>query len=95
MTVALRKPMSLDAFVAWEERQALRYEFDGYQPVAMTGGTVEQGLIQANIIRQVGNRLSGTPCRILGSHVKVLVAGSVRYPDAFVVRDPTQRSRDR
>lgn len=83
--------MSLDAFLDWEERQPVRYEFDGFQPVAMIGGTVEQGLIQANIIRQVGNRLSGTPCRVLGSHVKVLAAGSVRYPDAFIVCGPTQR----
>lgn len=39
MNVALRKPMALPEFLAWEERQELRYEFDGVQPVAMTGGT--------------------------------------------------------
>ena len=37
--------MTLDQFLAWEERQALRYEFDGWQPVAMTGGTVARELI--------------------------------------------------
>ena len=41
MNVALRKPMTLEAFLAWEERQELRYEFDGFQPVAMTGGTFD------------------------------------------------------
>lgn len=39
MTVALRRPMTLAEFLAWEERQGLRFEFDGFQPVAMTGGT--------------------------------------------------------
>ena len=39
MDVALRKPMSLAEFLAWEERQELRYEFDGFRPVAVTGGT--------------------------------------------------------
>ena len=39
MNVSLRKPMTIDQFLAWEERQELRYEFDGLQPVAMTGGT--------------------------------------------------------
>ena len=39
MNVVLRKPMTLEAFLAWEERQELRYEFDGFQPIAMTGGT--------------------------------------------------------
>jgi hypothetical protein len=45
MNVALRKPMTLAEFLAWEERQDLRYEFDGSQPVAMTGGTVDHEAI--------------------------------------------------
>ena len=39
MNLALRKPMTLAEFLEWEERQPLRYEFDGVGPVAMTGGT--------------------------------------------------------
>ena len=35
MNIALRKPMTLTEFLAWEERQELRYEFDGFQPVAV------------------------------------------------------------
>ena len=31
--------MTLAEFLDWEERQELRYEFDGFQPIAMTGGT--------------------------------------------------------
>jgi hypothetical protein len=37
MTVALRRPMTLPEFLGWEERQELRFEFDGVQPVGMTG----------------------------------------------------------
>ena len=37
MNLALRKPITLAEFLAWEERQPLRYEFDGVGPVAMTG----------------------------------------------------------
>ncbi len=39
MADALAKPMTLESFLAWEERQELRYEFDGFRPIAMTGGT--------------------------------------------------------
>jgi hypothetical protein len=46
MTVALRKSISLDDFLKWEERQELRHEFDGFQPVAMTGRTSEHSAIQ-------------------------------------------------
>ena len=40
MNLAVRKPMSLAEFLEWEDRQELRYEFDGVEPSAMTGGTV-------------------------------------------------------
>jgi Uma2 family endonuclease len=85
MNIALRKPMSLQEFLAWEERQELRYEFDGFQPKAMTGGTSEHAAIQRNLLTALTNRLRGKPCQPFGSHLKVLVAGSIRYPDAFVV----------
>jgi Uma2 family endonuclease len=91
MSSALRKLMTLEEFLAWEEREELRWEFDGFAPVATTGGTVEQGLIQTNLIGELGNRLRGGPWRVLGSHVKIAVAGSIRYPDAFVVCTPAPR----
>ena len=50
MNVALRKPMTLEQFLSWEERQQMRYEFDGFQPVAMTGGTEAHAAIQRNLI---------------------------------------------
>ncbi|MBV9749242.1 MAG: hypothetical protein JO157_10540 [Acetobacteraceae bacterium] len=50
MNVALRKPMSLDEFLARERAQDLRYEFDRFQPIAMTGGTVEHSEIATNIV---------------------------------------------
>ena len=37
MNLAVPKPMSLTQFLAWEERQELRYEFDGTRPIAMVG----------------------------------------------------------
>ncbi len=39
MSIALRKPMTIDEFLDWEAQQPLRYEFDGFQPIAMAGGT--------------------------------------------------------
>lgn len=84
MNVALRKPMTMAEFLDWEERQDLRWEFDGFAPVAMTGGTLAHGLIQGNLIVALSTRLRGTPCRAVGSDVKINAAGTIRYPDAFV-----------
>ena len=88
MSTALRPPMDLDAFLAWENRQELRYEFDGFAPLAMTGGTFAHAAIQRNLLTALTNRLRGRPCQAIGSELKVLVAGSVRYPDAFVICSP-------
>jgi len=80
--------MTLEQFLAWEERQELRYEFDGFQPIAMTGGTAGHSAIQVNLLAALRTRLRSTPCRPHGSELKIEVAGSVRYPNAFVVCAP-------
>ncbi len=49
MNLAVRKPTSLTEFLEWEDRQELRYEFDGVGPVAMTGGTYGHSGIQGNL----------------------------------------------
>jgi Uma2 family endonuclease len=88
MNIAMRRPMTLEEFLAWEDRQELRYEFDGFQPIAMTGGTAAHAGIQANLIAALITRLRGKPCRAFGSELKIAVAGRIRYPDAFVICTP-------
>jgi Uma2 family endonuclease len=88
MSVALTKPMTLDEFLAWEDRQDERWEFDGFNPVAMTGGTARHSAIQANLITALVTRLRGKPCRAYTSDLKVRTSSSIRYPDAFVVCSP-------
>jgi Uma2 family endonuclease len=80
--------MTLQEFLVWEDRQELRYEFDGFQPVAMTGGTAAHAGIQRNIVFSLTGRLRGKPCQPYGSELKIAVAGRIRYPDAFVVCTP-------
>ncbi len=89
MNLAIRKPMSLAEFLEWEERQELRYEFDGVEPVAMTGGTVGHATIQGNLAIAIGGRLRGKPCRFYGSDLKIRVADDhIRYPDGMIVCSP-------
>ena len=88
MNIAIRKPMTVDQFLAWEEGQELRFEFDGFQPIAMAGGTAAHSAIQTNLIVALGVRLRGRPCRPHGSELKIEVAGRIRYPEAFVVCTP-------
>lgn len=91
MNHALRKAMTVDEFLAWEEQQPGRWEFAGFAPVAMVGGTFEHAAISINIVSSLRDRLRGTPCRVVNSGVKIMVAGRIRYPDAFVVCTPVAR----
>lgn len=88
MTVAVRQPWTLSDFLTWEERQEMRHEFDGFQPVAMTGGTLAHATIQANLAISIGGRLRGTSCRFLGSDLKVITETTSRYPDGLVTCTP-------
>ncbi len=46
MSAVLKQAMSLEAFLDWESRQEFKYEFDGFEPVAMNGVNVAHSLIQ-------------------------------------------------
>lgn len=86
MNIALRKPrMTRDEFFDWAEAQDRRYEFDGFEPVAMVGGTINHSRISHNIYAALRARLQGTGCEPLGHDAGVATIGNaVRYPDALI-----------
>ena len=81
----MRKLMTMAEFLDWEQRQELRHEFDGFQPVAMTGGSIAHGRLQRNIAFALTGALRGTPCEFLPSDVQLRLESSVRYADGMVV----------
>ncbi len=66
MSQMLREAMTPEEFLAWEAKQELKWEFGGFQPVAMVGATLVHVAIQGNIITALNNRLRGEPCRPFG-----------------------------
>jgi Uma2 family endonuclease len=86
MSVAFQEPMTLMELLDWEERQELRWEFDGFEPVAMTGGTDSHETTGGTLRALLYDRLRGKLCRVRGPTLKIEVAGRIRYPDAFVFR---------
>jgi len=78
---------SLDAFLAWEERQELRYELlPGGVITMMAGGTSDHDAVAMNIVAALHPQLRGRGCIIHGANLKVRAsaANAVVYPDAFV-----------
>jgi Uma2 family endonuclease len=85
MNVALRKSWTQDAFISWAQTQSERYEFDGSQPVAMTGGNAAHAMIGRNVNFALRSRLRGGVCSSMGPDAGIeTVGGAVRYPDALV-----------
>ena len=86
------KPMELADFLAWEDRQDLRHEFDGVQAFAMTGGTGAHAAIQRRLLAELDGKLDGKLCQPYGSELKIQTLPGIRYPDAFVVCTPVAPS---
>jgi Uma2 family endonuclease len=92
MSASLR-PLTLAEFLDWERRQPERYEFDGIQPVAMTGASIGHARLVLRLATALGRRLP-PGCEAFAGDLKVLTAtGRARYPDVTVVcgtLDPTE-----
>ena len=88
MSQAHLVPMTPDEFLAWEAKQELKWEFDGFQPVAMTGGTRAHSVVQRNLLSALDARLDGESCQAYGSDLKVQTGRSYRYPDVSVSCTP-------
>ena len=87
------RPLALDEFLEWERDQAERYEFDGIQPVAMTGGSVAHARLVRRLVAALSARLRAG-CEAFGGDLKVLTAGRARYPDATVACGPLEPRSD-
>ena len=84
MSIALTRPWSVEEFFASSIHQDGRYEFDGFAPVAMTGGNANHSRIAQNIYFALTGRLRGTPCGCYGPDLGVRIGNAIRYPDALV-----------
>jgi Uma2 family endonuclease len=84
--MALRKHrrMTLDEFLAWEERQDCRHEFLQGEIVSMVGGTVAHNQIAGNVYAALRSELRGSPCRVFQETMRIRADESVFYPDVFV-----------
>jgi Uma2 family endonuclease len=84
MSTALAKPLSLEEFLAWEDRQDERYELSNGTVRLMTGSTRRHDAIRMAILNSLFNQLKGKPCHVHADIKIVCRSGNVRYPDAAV-----------
>ncbi len=88
MNTAIRKPVMTRAeFFEWAQQRDEPYEFDGFQPVAMVGGTNAHTIVRDNLARALWARVCA-PCRPMVEAGVATVGDAVRYPDVLVTRSP-------
>ena len=85
------RPWTIDAFLAWEDRQEAKYEFDGQRVIPMTGGSVAHQDIVHNPRGLLGRLLADRPFRV-GHEMRLRIGTRVRYPDVVVCAGPLDQT---
>jgi Uma2 family endonuclease len=78
--------LSLEEYLQLEEQAEYKSEYHAGYIVAMAGATRNHSLIGANMLRGIGNALSGS-CEVHGSDLKVYIDALTKslYPDVTVI----------
>lgn len=85
--------MTVEAYLAWEPLQELRYEFVNGDVLAMSGGTLAHNDIAVNLLAALRPHLRKQGCRINIADAKLNVTPTLyRYPDLVVTCDERDKT---
>lgn len=76
--------ISLDEYLALEERSPVKHEYVAGEVFAMSGATTRHNLITLNIARHLHTPAAKRGCRVFASDVKLKARDRVYYPDVIV-----------
>lgn len=87
MNAQVKPRVTYAEYLAREAASDVKHEFIAGEVFAMAGGTVEHGALAAALIGELRSALSGKPCRVFSSDVRVLVSSTDAsfYPDLSIV----------
>lgn len=92
MSTAEKRRLTAQEYLALERDSEFKHEFYRGEMTAMSGVHIAHVTIVTNLIHQLMNRLSGSPCRAYANDLRVLVnpIGFYCYPDLSIVCGPPQ-----
>jgi Uma2 family endonuclease len=91
MDTVLDRLWTTDSFLAWEDRQEGKYEFDGRAIVPMTGGSYAHQRIVINLWLALTGLLGGLPQRIV-QEMRLRIGSRIRYPDVLISAEPLDQT---
>ena len=80
--------MSLDEYLAFEERSPIKHEYVAGEVYAMSGVTTRHNLITLNFVRHLHDAARARGCKVFATDVKLKVADRVYYPDVILACGP-------
>ena len=87
----LEWPWTTETFLAWEDKQEGKFEFDGRKVILMTGGSFAHQHIVFNLRGILGRLLAGMPFRV-AQEMRLRIGNRIRYPDVVVCAGPQDQS---
>jgi Uma2 family endonuclease len=91
MDTVLDRSWTTERFLAWEDRQEGKHEFDGQQVIPMTGGSLAHQDIVFNLRALLGRLLADRPFRTV-QEMRLSAGARVRYPDVLVCEGPLDQT---
>ncbi len=91
MNTVLDRPWTTESFLAWEDRQEFRYEFDGQRVIPMTGGTLAHQRIVFNLCLALMGLLGEMPLLAV-QEMRIRIGRQIRCPDVAICTGPLDQT---
>jgi Uma2 family endonuclease len=91
MDTILDRPWTTETFLAWEDRQEFKYEFDGRRVIPMTGGSIAHQRIVFNLCAALMGLLGSRSFMVL-QEMRLGMGRKIRYPDVVVCTGPLDQT---
>jgi Uma2 family endonuclease len=91
MDTVLEHQWTTDSFLAWEDRQEGKHEFDGRNVIPTTGGSIAHQVIVFNLLIVLGRLLAGLRVQAL-HEMRLRIGSRIRYPDVVICADPLDQT---
>ena len=91
MDTLLDRGWTTESFLAWDDEQEGKHEFDGRGVIPMTGGSLAHQDIVFNLRTLLGRLLSGTAFRA-AHEMRLRIGSRIRYPDVVVFAEPVDQT---
>jgi Uma2 family endonuclease len=91
MDTVLDRPWTPESFLAWEDQQEGKHEFDGQRVIPMTGGSIAHQLIVINLCVTLRGLVSSQGFLTV-PEMRLRLGSRFRYPDVLVCAGPLDQT---